>query len=327
ELRELGPHGVVPCRVVAGGPRGQPTLEVACPPARAHQLRARAIALLDLRPQLSRPGAGAAALLEHAVALGLRIRQLGRRLGELLEALPEILPVPGDHLELSVEQRENARVFRPERPLAGGTRALRAELHDLVALLFHFFVLFEQLGALGLGVLPVAYPQRAHLLPGSERVRELLVEPLEFLARRHHRLLRHTPLAVERQRALAACHPLVPARLFPTQRVLRGPPRRVRALGRPAGPAQSLFRGLPRRGERRAVREAGLNAPHLRRHPVADFAYPLLRLAQALVPEHARQKRRPLRLAERRHHGQLLLAREVGVEEIVVGHSQPALEP
>src|SRR5207253_10399295 len=87
ELRELGPHGVVPCRVVAGGPRGQPTLEVACPPARAHQLRARAIALLDLRPQLSRPGAGAAALLEHAVALGLRIRQLGRRLGELLEAL------------------------------------------------------------------------------------------------------------------------------------------------------------------------------------------------------------------------------------------------
>src|SRR2546425_5066034 len=39
-------------------------------------------------------------------------------------------------LELSVEQRENARVFRPQRPLAGGTRALRAELHDLVALLF-----------------------------------------------------------------------------------------------------------------------------------------------------------------------------------------------
>src|SRR5207244_816786 len=124
--------------------------------------------------------------------------------------------------------------------------------------------------------------ERAQLLPGSERVRELLVEPLEFLARRHHRLLRHTPLAVERQRALAARHPLVPARLFPTQRVLRGPPRRIRALGRPAGPAQSLFRGLPRRGERRAVGEAGLETPHLRRHPVADFAYPLLRLAQAL---------------------------------------------
>src|SRR5207247_7012603 len=84
----------------------------------------------------------------------------------------------------------------------------------------------------------------------------------------------HTPLAVERQGALAARHPLVPARLFPTQRVLRGPPRRVRALGRPAGPAQSLFRGLPRGGERRAVGEAGLETPHLRRHSVADFAHP-----------------------------------------------------
>src|SRR5207244_967728 len=94
----------------------------------------------------------------------------------------------------------------------------------------------------------------------------------------------------------------------------------------PAGPAQSLFRGLPRRGERRAVGEAGLETPHLRRHPVADFAHPLLRLAQALVPEHARQERRPLRLAECRHHGQLLLAREVGVEELVVAHSQRALQ-
>src|SRR5436309_3228965 len=179
-LRDLGPHAVAPCRVVAGGPPGQPTRAVACPPARAYQLRARAIALLDLRPQLSRPGAGAAALLEHAVALGLRIQQLGRRLGELLEALPEILPVPGDHLALSVEQRENARVFRPERPLAGGTRSLRAELHDLVALLFHFFVLFEQLGALGLGVLPVAYPHRALLLRGPlDRL-----QPLVQFARR-----------------------------------------------------------------------------------------------------------------------------------------------
>src|SRR5256712_6933503 len=83
--------------------------------------------------------------------------------------------------------------------------------------------------------------ERAQLLPGSERVRELLIEPLEFLARRHHRLLRHMPLAVERQRAVATRHLLVPPRLFAAQRVLRGPPRRVRSLGRPAGPAQSLL--------------------------------------------------------------------------------------
>src|SRR2546426_1431013 len=41
------------------------------------------------------------------------------------------------------------------------------------------------------------------LLPRRERIGQLLVEPLEFLPRRHDRLLRHAALAVERQRALA----------------------------------------------------------------------------------------------------------------------------
>src|SRR5438128_3928273 len=380
-------------------------------PPRARELRARAITLLDLRPQLPRPGTGAAAVLEHPVSLGLCIQQLGGRLGELLEPLPEVLPVPGDHLKLRIEQRQNARVFRPEGPLAGGTRTLRAELHDLVALLLHLFVQFEQLGALRLGILPVPHPrgplllrsaldrlqalvqsarrrirpgeglrhvaelreatlehsygtgqlgelrlfrpprrrltlhplerrdlllqpghrrelgaEQAQLLPGGDRIRELLVEPLEFLARRHHRLLRHAPLAVERQRALAAGHPVVPARLLAAQRVLRGAARGVHALRRRPGLRQPVFGGLARRGEGRAVREAGLETPHLRRHGVADFAHPLLRLAQALVAEHARQERRPLGLPERRHHRQLLLAGEVGVEELVVSHSQRALE-
>src|SRR5204863_8774851 len=45
--------------------------------------------------------------------------------------------------------------------------------------------------------------EQAELLPGGERVRELLVEPLELLARRHDGLLRHAPLPVERQGTLA----------------------------------------------------------------------------------------------------------------------------
>src|SRR2546427_8401314 len=53
------------------------------------------------------------------------------------------------------------------------------------------------------------------LLPRRERIGQLLVEPLEFLPRRHHRLLRHAALAVERQRALAPRHPFGPARSFP----------------------------------------------------------------------------------------------------------------
>src|SRR2546430_8269098 len=49
ELRELGPHGVVPCRVVAGGPRGPPAPEGPSPPAPAPPLPARA------RPPLHPP--------------------------------------------------------------------------------------------------------------------------------------------------------------------------------------------------------------------------------------------------------------------------------
>src|SRR5947208_4296262 len=74
---ELGPQRVVPRGVVAGRPRGEPALEVARPPPRAPELRARAIALLDLRAQLPRPSTGVTALLEHAVSLGLRVEQLG----------------------------------------------------------------------------------------------------------------------------------------------------------------------------------------------------------------------------------------------------------
>src|SRR2546430_10466076 len=64
---------------------GVQTCALPISPPRAGELRARAVALLDLRAQLSRPRTGATAFLEHAVSLGLRIEQLGGRLGELLE--------------------------------------------------------------------------------------------------------------------------------------------------------------------------------------------------------------------------------------------------
>src|SRR2546429_199754 len=121
ELGELGPDRVVSRRVVARRACGETALELARPPPGAGELRACAIARLDLRPQLTRPGAGPAALLEDAVPLGFRIQQIAGPRSQLLESLPEVLPVPGDHLELRVEQGENARVFRPRRALAGGT--------------------------------------------------------------------------------------------------------------------------------------------------------------------------------------------------------------
>src|SRR3989475_7567317 len=165
----------------------------------------------------------------------VQLARRGIRPGQGLRDVTELGEAALEHTDVAGQLGE-LRLLRPPRR---GLTLQPFERRDLLLQPGHG----RELGA-----------ERAQLFPGSERVGELLVEPLEFLARRHHRLLRHTPLAVERQRALAARHPLVPARLFPTQRVLRGPPRHVRALGRPAGPAQSLFRGPPRRGERRALR-------------------------------------------------------------------------
>src|SRR5207249_2984511 len=84
QLCELGPQRVVSRRVVSGRSRGDPALEVARPPPRARELRARAIARFGLRPQFSGPRTGAPALLEHAVPLGLRILPVPHPHGALL---------------------------------------------------------------------------------------------------------------------------------------------------------------------------------------------------------------------------------------------------
>ena len=164
------------------------------------------------------------------------------------------------------------------------------------------------------------------LLPRRERIGQLLVEPLEFLPRRHDRLLRHAALAVERQRALAPRHPFGPARLFPGEGLLCRLARRIRRPRRPPRRREPLLGGPPLAREARRIGQPGLEAAHLGRQRVPHLAHALLRVAQPLVAEHARQERRPLGPAERRHHGQLLLPREIGVEEFLVGHSERALE-
>src|SRR5205814_1667255 len=130
------------------------------PTPRHRQLGARPLSLLEPRPELARPRAGATALLQHAVARRLGLRQLRGPLGQLLEPLPEVLAVARDHFELRVEQREHRGILGPERALAGRARALGSELDDVIALLLHLFVQLEELGALGLGVLAVLHPGR-----------------------------------------------------------------------------------------------------------------------------------------------------------------------
>src|SRR2546427_2854422 len=55
---------------------------------------------LRQRPELSGARARAAVFLDDGVPRRLGLRQLGGRLRQLVEPLPEVLPVPGDHLEL-----------------------------------------------------------------------------------------------------------------------------------------------------------------------------------------------------------------------------------
>src|SRR5439155_20751876 len=57
------------------------------------------------RPELSGARARAAVFLDDGVPRRLGLRQLGGRLRQLVEPLPEVLPVPGDHLELPVDRK------------------------------------------------------------------------------------------------------------------------------------------------------------------------------------------------------------------------------
>ncbi len=164
--------------------------------------------------------------------------------------------------------------------------------------------------------------QLLQLLARLERIGQLLVEPLELLAPHVDALLRHAALAVERQGTLAPSGPLLPARLLARQQPLRRRARRFGRTRRIPRRGEPRFRTATLRGEGLGVGQRGLEPAQLRRERVADLAHALLREPQPLVAQHLRQERRPLGLAERRHHLELLLAREVGAEELLVRHPQ-----
>ena len=54
---------------------------------------------------------------------------------------------------------------------------------------------------------------------------------------------------------------------------------------------------------------------------------PLLRDPQAVVAQHPREELGPLRRGHRRHDGELFLAGEVGIEELIAGHPEQAGDP
>ena len=74
-------------------------------------------------------------LLLQAGPLRVERHQVGRLLLELLHPLLEVAAVVGDLLELAVEKADHLIEFLPERPGAGGARAIGAGGYDALALL------------------------------------------------------------------------------------------------------------------------------------------------------------------------------------------------
>ena len=131
---------------------------------------------------------------------------------------------------------------------------------------------------------------------------------------------------MQRQRPFPPLDPLLPARLFLGERVLR-----LGAVGR-CGRRRLARVRQPRLGRLPLLLELGLGRQtrlepiHLVSQRVATLADALLRDRELLVPQHARQKRGALGPRGIGEHRQLFLTGEVGVEEFVVRHAEDALQ-
>src|SRR5262245_53653786 len=274
-----------------------------------------------------------AILLAQLLALRLGILAIPRPRRPLLLDLPlEREQLLGDLLDLTLGARARRRcAFELGDALVahGGCplelRDLRLRGPALGGLLLQSL----EPRALRLQLLQRLQLRREPLQLGARRQRfsQLSIQTLEVLARRFHRVLRHRALALERADPVAPHFPFFPSRLLARQRVFGLAPRFAGRLRSGAAPLQPLQRGGAVGLELALVRQPRFQTLQLGGESVADLPYALLRQLQPLVAEYARQERRPLDFAERRHHRQLFLAREIGVEELVVRHAEHAAQP
>ena len=99
--------------------------------------------------------------------------------------------------------------------------------------------------------------------------------------------------------------------------------RRLHAL---RGDRQPAFGVTQRAHHDFRLRHAGAQALRLRLDGALALTHEILRVAQALVAENARQELRALGRTHRRHHAELFLPGEIGVEELLVAHPEPAMQ-
>src|SRR5438270_3202 len=156
----------MPLPVVARGTGADQAVEHPRPHLEAATLRDGAVALFELGTQLAGALARPAALDQQRVARRLHRRQRRGRLAQLLEPLPEVLPVLHDRLHLAVQDAQHLGILGAERPATRRARSLGPELLDLVPLLLHLVVLLEQIGAARGRVFLLPHPRGPLLFGG-----------------------------------------------------------------------------------------------------------------------------------------------------------------
>src|SRR5690606_11767063 len=103
--------------------------------------------------------------------------------GQLLQAILEIVAIHLNRLQLLVEHLEHTGKVVAQRACAGGTRAFRSEVSNLVALLLEFAPLSKQRVSPGFRLLPVAHPGSSQLFRGNLRRSQRLTSNIELLQR------------------------------------------------------------------------------------------------------------------------------------------------
>ena len=170
----------------------------------------------------------------------------------------------------------------------------------------------------------------AHLgqpLAGALGLGDLRLQPLDPLRRGAQLVIGHAELRLEREVGVAKLPQPLGARPGLGELPLQLAPRGVRRSLRRRRRCHALA-GLGLRGvELGGIAEARPQRVEPGAQGRALLAEPVLRGADAIVPQHPREELGPLRRAHRRHHRQLLLAGEVGIEELFPGHAEEAGDP
>ena len=147
--------------------------------------------------------------------------------------------------------------------------------------------------------------------------RRFAIDALEIAQRARALALGDAQLGHERVHRFAFALDRFPTRLDLIEHRARAGARRDRRRERFSAAASRALASAIARATTSGSGIAGAKTLRLRFELLLLFADEVLRVAQTLVAEHAREKLRAFRRAHRRHDAELFLPGEIGVEELV----------